>query len=79
MSKFHSTYVCQQCGYAQVNWSGKCPECGTWNSLVETVVSTGQESKRAGERKQSIAAKPVSLSSISEAILCFCRFQAPRP
>ena len=35
--KFHSSYVCQQCGYTSVSWYGKCPQCGEWNSLVETV------------------------------------------
>ena len=29
--------MCQQCGYSQSQWSGKCPECDTWNSMVETV------------------------------------------
>jgi len=29
--------VCQQCGYSQSQWSGKCPECDTWNSMVETI------------------------------------------
>src|SRR3989344_3640044 len=38
--KTRSQFVCQQCGYAQSQWAGKCPNCDTWNSLVETVVST---------------------------------------
>ena len=37
MSKFSSSYVCQQCGYESVGFLGKCPNCGEWNSLVETV------------------------------------------
>ncbi len=70
---FHSKYICQQCGYSQVGWAGKCPECGTWNSLVETVVSTERESKRAGEyrknSRQSSAnsSQPVNLSDIKQA------------
>jgi len=32
-----SKYVCQQCGFESIGWLGKCPECGTWNSLVETI------------------------------------------
>ncbi len=35
--KFHSSFVCQQCSFASPQWYGKCPQCGTWNSLVETV------------------------------------------
>lgn len=37
-----SKYVCQQCGYESVGWLGKCPNCDTWGSLVETVVSVGK-------------------------------------
>ena len=40
MARSRSSFVCQQCGYAQSQWAGKCPNCDTWNSLVETVVST---------------------------------------
>lgn len=39
MPKVHSEYVCQQCGYKNPSFLGKCPECGEWNSLVETKVS----------------------------------------
>lgn len=31
------SFVCQQCGYETPQWYGKCPQCGEWNSLVETV------------------------------------------
>ena len=41
--KTHSVYICQQCGYHSSSFLGKCPQCGEWNSLVETVVSTGSE------------------------------------
>ncbi len=39
MSKVRASFVCQQCGYSQSQWGGKCPECDTWNSLVETTDS----------------------------------------
>lgn len=62
MAKTHSLFVCQQCGYESVGWLGKCPNCGSWGSLVETVVSTGVREKRIESRTKG--AKPVSLSSI---------------
>ncbi|MBI2021500.1 DNA repair protein RadA [Candidatus Daviesbacteria bacterium] len=37
MAKTTSVYICQQCGYQSPNFLGRCPECGTWNSLVEQV------------------------------------------
>jgi len=66
---FHSKYVCQQCGYESTGWLGKCPECGTWNSLVETVVSTGKGQEHSigsavkGKRRTS-GTKPINLSDI---------------
>ena len=50
---FHSKYVCQQCGYESTGWLGKCPECGTWNSLVETVVEVGSKSQSSRLRKNA--------------------------
>jgi DNA repair protein RadA/Sms len=32
-------YVCQQCGAQSLKWVGRCPDCGEWNSMVETVES----------------------------------------
>jgi DNA repair protein RadA/Sms len=36
MTKLRVKYVCQQCGGEQSKWMGKCPDCGTWNTLEET-------------------------------------------
>lgn len=56
-----SNYVCQQCGYSQTGWAGKCPECGSWGSLVETFVE-GKRQVVKGKRRE--ITKPVLLSSI---------------
>ncbi|OGM81240.1 DNA repair protein RadA [Candidatus Woesebacteria bacterium RIFOXYB1_FULL_40_26] len=67
MAKPHSQYICQQCGYSQVGWAGKCPNCGSWGSLVETVISPSL-SLRKNKNGKSISqstSKPISLSSIS--------------
>jgi DNA repair protein RadA/Sms len=32
-------YRCSECGYISVSKLGKCPECGSWGSLVEEAVS----------------------------------------
>lgn len=36
-SRTRAVYVCQQCGGQASQWMGRCPECGEWNSLVETI------------------------------------------
>ncbi len=38
MAKTRTVFVCQQCGADTIKWSGRCPSCGEWNSLVETVI-----------------------------------------
>ena len=62
MAKAHSQYVCQQCGYSQVGWAGKCPNCSTWGSLVETLIATGERER--GKAKGQKKVEPISLSAI---------------
>ena len=33
--KEKTLYVCGECGYETPRWMGKCPSCGSWNTLVE--------------------------------------------
>ncbi len=35
MAKTKTIYVCSECGYETPRWLGKCPDCGSWNTLVE--------------------------------------------
>lgn len=35
MTKKKTAYSCQNCGAIHFKWSGKCPDCGAWNSFVE--------------------------------------------
>ena len=65
MIKASSLFVCQNCVYEQPRWFGKCPQCGEWNSAVETIQE--YKSRRAGEREKNRATKnePISLASIS--------------
>ena len=38
MVKNTSQYVCQDCGGISAKWSGRCDNCGSWNTLVEESV-----------------------------------------
>lgn len=65
---FHSKYICQQCGYESTGWLGKCPECGTWNSLVETVVSTTSNKSNISKKSRTgIKTEPIKLSEVKSA------------
>ena len=35
MARVKNQFICQQCGAAYPKWTGKCDNCGEWNSLVE--------------------------------------------
>ena len=37
MAKEKSVYACTECGATSAKWLGKCPGCGAWNTLVESV------------------------------------------
>ena len=65
MAKQRSIYVCQQCHAQHPRWMGKCPECGTWDSLVEQLRSKGgATNQRSGNGQPS---QPLALHNISTA------------
>lgn len=69
MSKFSSSYVCQQCGYHSFQFLGKCPECGTWNSLVESLESrdkSQEENKRSRLKTLATSHSIINLSEIEK-------------
>ncbi|GET36897.1 DNA repair protein RadA [Microseira wollei] len=39
MPKSRTSYVCTECGAESSQWFGKCPACGTYNSLEEQIVT----------------------------------------
>jgi DNA repair protein RadA/Sms len=39
MSKTHTRFVCQQCGRVSAGFMGKCPQCGSFNSMVEEIIA----------------------------------------
>lgn len=61
--KQHTSYVCQQCGYETASWYGKCPECGSWNTLVETIKAPLRPSKEDSGLR---GVGPVKLQKLSE-------------
>ena len=61
MAKQRSIYVCQSCGATAPKWAGQCPECGEWNTLVESVSDT----RRGGYAGSSPVPEVQTLESIS--------------
>lgn len=46
MAKAKTYYVCNECGAESPQWFGKCPACGTYNSLEEQLASSNGASSR---------------------------------
>ncbi len=47
-SKNKTVFICQQCGNTTPKWMGRCPDCGEWNSLVETAAEPDTAATRRG-------------------------------
>jgi DNA repair protein RadA/Sms len=45
MAKEKTLFSCTDCGGVSPKWLGKCPSCGAWNTLLETVADPGAASK----------------------------------
>jgi DNA repair protein RadA/Sms len=66
MAKTSSKFTCQQCGFESVKWMGRCPDCGEWNTFVETVISArgGVDARAGGKRSTGLAVEPVPLPQV---------------
>jgi len=63
-------FVCRECGYETPKWLGKCPSCGEWGTLEETV--TVSTPKGLGSKPSPIigtsflgASRPMRLTEIA--------------
>jgi DNA repair protein RadA/Sms len=45
-------YKCSACGHEEPKWLGRCPECGEWNTLIETAASRPAGSGFGGNVRQ---------------------------
>ena len=54
MAKVKSKWICQECGYETAGYLGKCPECGSWGSLVEEVQYTAPKPQQASVHDEFI-------------------------
>lgn len=65
MAKARSNFVCQNCGASYPKWTGKCENCGEWNTLVEQIVETKGTSAVARSHSRGKILKPQSMRSIA--------------
>jgi DNA repair protein RadA/Sms len=63
-SKSRTMFVCQQCGGEQPKWTGRCPDCGEWNTFVETTVSASTASQPTYARPDGTGNRPMPISQV---------------
>lgn len=58
-------YICSECKFEQPKWTGRCPNCGVWNSFLESEVLKKTNSKsNSNNRITSVYKKAQKLSDI---------------
>jgi len=62
MNSIRKKFVCQNCGYESIQWLGKCPSCGQWNSFAEEF----EKKQKTKIFKQKSETALVSISTINE-------------
>jgi DNA repair protein RadA/Sms len=54
VAKAKVAYVCQQCGRTSPRAMGKCPQCGSWNSMVAEVIDDRRRTAAAGQTSKAV-------------------------
>lgn len=68
MVKARTNYTCTECGGVSNKWAGRCPACGQWNTLVETLIETGGAHRYASQHQGLAQTAPVMSLADIEAI-----------
>ena len=66
MAKAKVHYVCSECGGTTVKWQGKCPHCGSWNTMKEFREPTASQSRFAASRRQTSLADGEGVVDLAE-------------
>jgi DNA repair protein RadA/Sms len=67
MAKASSVFTCQNCGYESPKWMGQCPECGSWNTFVESVSQRLEtRGKRLGKSGSAAVADVLRFSDVKD-------------
>ncbi|MBN1686703.1 MAG: DNA repair protein RadA [Spirochaetales bacterium] len=63
MAKAGTVFICSQCGHEESKWAGRCPECGEWNTFVES--AGGSRARQAAGRDRPRGTDSIPLESLS--------------
>lgn len=57
-------YICNDCGYESPKWYGKCPGCGKWNTMEESV-QLSSETKAVSATRAVLGTAAMKIKDIS--------------
>lgn len=56
-------FICQECGHEEPKWCGRCPGCGSWNSMAEEL-NISKTTGRGNTGRLMTSSKPVPISDV---------------
>jgi len=65
MVKPKTQFICQNCGTSYQKWTGRCDNCGEWNTLVEQMVAGTGKSAVAKSAASGHVLNPQTMQAIS--------------
>jgi DNA repair protein RadA/Sms len=64
MAREKTIYTCSACGGTNPKWLGKCPHCGEWNTLEESIAETAPGA--ATRNRFQVIARALPVATLSE-------------
>lgn len=61
-----TVYICSECSYKSAKWLGKCPSCGSWNTMEESVEETAAPAAAPRRRTGLLATDERGAERLSE-------------
>ena len=69
-----NVFICQNCGAVHSKWSGKCSECGEWNTIVEEKEEGSLATKNVSTEKILSTANDIIFENLDKEIVESPRF-----
>lgn len=64
MAKQKTIYCCSECGNEMLNWAGRCPSCGSWNTIEEVKFTSDSRRKSPAYKPGNVQPQLKKLSQL---------------
>ena len=67
MARIRTCYACTACGFESPKWAGRCPSCGAWNTMEESLTGSRETPpQKAIKQRPGTGSAPMLLNEIPE-------------